>query len=188
MINAIYSWVLAVWTTLSENFHPVWDTLDIALVALCVYWLLILIKGTRAAQMTLGLLSLVLIWLLAAQLELRTLGFLLDNFFVWGFLIVIIIFQSDIRRGLTRVGRGFFSEGLRQEALSIEEVVRACQALTQRRVGALIVLEREISLEEHLELGTALDAELSRDLLRASQSRERKIANPEPFVSQAPTR
>ncbi len=167
MIEALFAWLQVAWMKLAENYHPFWDTLDILLVAAVVYWLLLLIKGTRAAQMTLGLLVLVLLWLLIEQLELPTLGFLLDNFFTWGVLIVIVIFQADIRRALTRVGKGFFTAGLHQKALAVEEIVRACQSLAQRRVGALIVIEREISLEEYLELGTGLDAELTRDLLIA---------------------
>ena len=145
MIEALFAWLRSLWTALSENYHPIWDTLDILLVAVAVYWLLLLIKGTRAAQMMLGLLVLVLLWLAIEWLQLPTMGLLLDNFFTWGVLIVIIIFQADIRRALTRVGKGFFTAGLRQKALAVEEIVRACQSLAQRRVGALIVIEREIS-------------------------------------------
>jgi uncharacterized protein (TIGR00159 family) len=110
---------------------------------------------------------LVLVWILSEQLELATLGFLLDNFLTWGVLIVIVIFQADIRRALLRVGGGLFQSAPRQEAQAIEEIVRACQALAQRRVGSLVVIEREVPLEEYLELGTRLDAELTRDLLIA---------------------
>lgn len=167
MIEALFAWLHVLWTTLAADYHPFWDTLDILLVAAAVYWLLLLIKGTRAAQMTLGLLVLVLLYLLIERLELPTLGLLLDNFFRWGVLIVIVIFQADIRRALSRVGKGFLTAGPRQKALAIEEIVRACQSLAQRRVGALIVIERELSLEEYLELGTGMDAELTRDLLIA---------------------
>jgi uncharacterized protein (TIGR00159 family) len=167
MVEWLYAWLSDLGAMLSDNFHPVWDTLDIAVVACVVYWLLLLIRGTRAAQMTLGLLVLVLVWILSEQLELATLGFLLDNFLTWGVLIVIVIFQADIRRALLRVGGGLFQAAPRQEAQAIEEIVRACQALAQRRVGSLVVLEREVPLEEYLELGTRLDAELTRDLLIA---------------------
>jgi uncharacterized protein (TIGR00159 family) len=167
VIEFTYAWIQDLWENLSENFHPFWDTLDILLVACAVYWLLLLIRGTRAQAMTLGLLMLVFVWVLSENLELATLGFLLDNFLSWGVLIVIVIFQADIRRALTRVGRGFLQGAPRQEAHAIEEVVRACQALGQRRVGALIVLERDISLEDHLELGTPIDADLTRDLMIA---------------------
>ncbi len=165
MIEWIWAWIVEIWRAVSENYHWFWDTLDIILVACAIYWLLILIRGTRAAQMSLGLLTLVLVWILSEQLGLATLGFLLDNFLSWAVLIVIVIFQADIRRALTRVGRGLFRTPYRQEAQATEEIVRACQSLAQRRVGALIVLEREVNLEEHLALGTRLDAELSRELL-----------------------
>ena len=165
MIEWLFGWVVEIWAALSDNYHWFWDTLDILLVACGIYWLLLLIRGTRAAQMLLGLLLLVMVWILSDQLQLATLGFLLDNFLSWGVLIVIVIFQADIRRGLTRVGRGLFRGPSRQKTQMAEEVVRACQSLAQRRVGALVVLERETSLEDHLELGTRLDAELSRELL-----------------------
>jgi diadenylate cyclase len=167
MIGALYEWLSTVLATLAGNYHPIWDTLDIALVAMSVYWLLLLIKGTRAEQMILGLLIVVLAWLVSQQAQLATLGFILDNFLSWGVLIVIVIFQGDIRRGLTRVGGGVFAAPSRHKVQSIEEMVRAAQALSQRRVGALIVVQREIELEEFTELGTRLDAELSRDLLIA---------------------
>lgn len=166
MTEAIFAWIIDLWRTLSGNFHVV-DLIDIVLVACAVYWVLILLRGTRAAQMMLGLLILVFAWLLSGQLQLATLGFILDNFLQGLFLIVIVIFQADIRRALVRVGRGFFTTTQRQEAHAIEEIVRASQALSQRRVGALIVVERDISLEEYMELGTSIDAELTRDLLVA---------------------
>jgi len=167
LIEAIAAWLSDLWTVLSESYDPFRDTLDIALVAFGVYWLLLLIRGTRAAQMTLGLLSLVLVWLVSVQAELATLGFILDRFLASGILIVIVIFQADIRRALTRVGRGLFRSAPGQEAHVIEEIVRASQALAQRRVGALIAVEREMSLEEYMEIGTPIDAELTRDLLIA---------------------
>ncbi len=167
MTEALFEWLTDLSTSLSENFHPVWDTLDIFVVACAVYWLLMRIRGTRAAQMTLGLLILVLIWRLSDLFELATVGFLLDRFWTSGLIILIIIFQSDIRRALTRVGGGLFAAGRSQGARSIEEIVRACQALAQRRVGALLAIEREIEIGEFVEPGTTLDAELSRDLLIA---------------------
>ncbi len=166
MTEAIFSWTTDLWRTLSGNFHLV-DLLDIVLVASAVYWVLILLRGTRAAQMMLGLLILIFAWLLSGQLQLATLGFILDNFLQGLFIIVVVVFQADIRRALTRVGRGFLTPAARQEAYAIEEIVRASQALAQRRVGALIVIERNLSLEQYMELGTAIDAELTRDLLVA---------------------
>lgn len=165
MIKLVYDWLLDRWDTFALNFQPLRDSLDILVVAWCVYWLLMRIKGTRAAQMALGLLILVLAWRLSDLLELATVSFLLDNFLSSGLLILIVIFQADIRRALTRVGRGLFASARTQEAHTIEEIVRACQALAQRRVGALVAIEREVQIDEFVEQGTPLDAELSRDLL-----------------------
>jgi diadenylate cyclase len=165
VIQFIYAWLLDRWDTFAENYQPLRDTLDILVVAWVVYWLLMRIKGTRAAQMALGLLILVLAWRLANLLELATVSFLLDNFLSSGLLILIVIFQADIRRALTRVGRGVFTSARTQQAHTIEEIVRACQALAQRRVGALIAIERDVQLDEFVEQGTPLDAELTRDLL-----------------------
>lgn len=161
----VYTWLLDRWESFAENFQPLRDSLDILVVAWCVYWLLMRIKGTRAAQMALGLLVLVLGWRLSDLLELATVSFLLDNFLSSGLLILIVIFQADVRRALTRVGRGLFAPARMQEAHTIEEIVRACQALAQRRVGALVAIERELQIDEFVEQGTPLDAELSRDLL-----------------------
>jgi len=165
VIKLVYDWILDRWDTFALNFQPLRDSLDILVVAWCVYWLLMRIKGTRAAQMALGLLILVLAWRLSDLLELATVSFLLDNFLSSGLLILIVIFQADIRRALTRVGRGLFASARTQEAHTIEEIVRACQALAQRRVGALVAIEREVQIDEFVEQGTPLDAELSRDLL-----------------------
>jgi len=135
VIRAIYDWLSDLVVTLATNYHPFFDTLDIVVVALAVYWLLLLIKGTRAEQMILGLLFLVLAWLVSRQAELQTVRFILDNFLSWGVLIFIVIFQGDIRRALTRVGRGWIATVPGHELPAIEEIVRACQALAQRRVG-----------------------------------------------------
>jgi uncharacterized protein (TIGR00159 family) len=98
--------------------------------------------------------------------QLVTLRLILDNFLSYGVLIIIVLFQGDIRRALARVGRGFFpSVSARQESQIVEEVVRAAQALSQKRVGALIVLERETGLDDQIEAGTRIDADVTKDLL-----------------------
>jgi uncharacterized protein (TIGR00159 family) len=81
-------------------------------------------------------------------------------------LIIIVLFQHDIRRALARVGRGFFpAVSPQQESQMLEEVVRAAQILSQKRVGALIVLERETSLDDQIEAGSPIDATVSKELL-----------------------
>jgi diadenylate cyclase len=165
VVPHIYAWLVDLWITLWDNFDVWRDTADIVVVAFCIYWLLMRIKGTRAAQMALGLLMLVLVWRLSDLFGLATLGFLLDNFLSSGLLILIVIFQADIRRALSRVGRGLFSAARTQDPHTIEEIVRAAQVLVARRSGALLALERHVQLDEFVESGVRIDAELSRDLL-----------------------
>ena len=151
---------------LETSYEPVRDTLDIVLVALAIYWVLILIRGTRAMQVLSGLGLLMGVRVLADAAELNTVTWLLDNFVGAAVLIVVILFQNDIRRALARVGRGFsprFAE--REESRVVEEVVRACAELVRRRLGGLVVFERETRLEDLMEGGSPLDAAVSKDLV-----------------------
>jgi len=148
------------------NYDPVRDTIDIALVFLAVYWLLLLIKGTRAVQILAGLMALIVARLISELFQLATLTWILDAFFRWGWVIIIVVFQADIRRLLAQVGRGFFPQlSELRESHILEEIVRASQTLAQKRVGALIVLERENNLEDLIEAGTPIDAAVSKELL-----------------------
>jgi diadenylate cyclase len=154
------------WSFLESNFDPIRDTADVLLVAIGIYWLLLLIKGTRAIQILVGLGALIGLRVAADFFELLTLAWLLDNFLGPAVLIVVILFQADIRRGLGRLGRGFFPRlSERQESQIVEEVVRAAQALSARRIGALVVLERRTGLDDQVESGTPLDAAVSKELL-----------------------
>jgi uncharacterized protein (TIGR00159 family) len=154
------------WNFMRTNYDPVRDTIDIALVFFAVYWLLLLIKGTRAVQILAGLMALIAARLISELFQLMTLTWILDAFFFWGWVIIIVVFQADIRRILARVGRGFFPQlSELQESHILEEIVRASQALAQKRVGALIVLERENGLEDLIEAGTPIDAAVSKELL-----------------------
>jgi len=153
-------------TFFESNFDPLRDMVDIALVALAIYWVLLLIRGTRAVQVLVGLGFLALARVVADAAELMTVTFVLDNFLGPAVLIVVILFQNDIRRALARVGRGFsprFSE--REESRVVEEVVRACAELVRRRIGGLVVFERDTKLDDLIEAGSALDAAVSKDLL-----------------------
>ena len=150
----------------AASFDPVRDILDIAIVGLAVYWLLMMLRGTRAIQILVGLVVLVAAALFSEIFQLVTLRLILDYFIQWAPIIIIVLFQHDIRRALARVGRGFFpAVAAEQESQIVEEVVRSAQVLSQKRVGALIVLERETGLDDQIEAGTAVDAEVSKELL-----------------------
>ncbi len=163
-----YLWELwrELWEYLATNFDPFRDTIDIVLVALGIYWLMLLMRGTRAVQILVGLIVLVVANVASDLFNLLTMRLILEKLSGPAVIIIVILFQNDIRRALARVGRGFFrSVSDQQESQMLEEVVRAAQGLAQRRVGALIVLERETGLEDQIEAGIALDSNVSKELL-----------------------
>ena len=168
MIEALWALLLGLWGYLEANVDPIRDTVDIGLVAFAIYWLLLLIRGTRAVQILVGLIVLLAASAASQYFELGTVRLLLEVFLPSAPLIVIVLFQHDIRRALARLGGNLFpSVSAEQESQIVEDVVRAAQALAQRRVGALIVLERETRLEDQIEGGTPLDAEVSKEILVA---------------------
>jgi diadenylate cyclase len=127
---------------------------------------LLLIRGTRAAYMLTGLLLVAGVFFAANRFPLTTLSWLLDHLINYILIIVIIVFQADIRRGLSRMGSKMFSPSRSNENVAIiEAVVEACEAMAKSHTGALIVFEREAELEEFVDQGTALEARVSKALL-----------------------
>jgi len=142
---------------------------DIVIVYYVIYRALLLIKGTRAAQMLIGLVLVGVMFVASKLLELSTLSWLLDNLINYSIIFFIVIFQHDIRRGLTRVGANLFSGGRHYEQTEVfEEVVKAAERLSAARVGALICLERDADLVEYLnQPGEVLDSKVTEELLVA---------------------
>ncbi|HEX7226750.1 MAG TPA: TIGR00159 family protein, partial [Candidatus Binatia bacterium] len=127
------------------------DGLDIGIIWYLIYRLLQMLRGSRAMQMMIGLAVVLMAYVLSRGLGLFTLNWILDNFLASIILVIIVIFQSDIRRALTQVGTApiFGAEKMVQRREDIiEEVTDAVRNLASRRVGALIVLEREVGLNE----------------------------------------
>ena len=143
------------------------DILDILLVAVILYWLLLLIKGTKAAQILIGLVVLFFAFLFSGYIGLYTMDWLIQSFWAQIVLVLVILFQPEIRRALAQMGEARFlpSFASAQELKSLEEIVRATIALSNRKIGGLIVIERETSLRDFIEIGTPLDAKVSHELL-----------------------
>jgi len=142
------------------------DAVDILIIAMLIYWLINLIRGTRAVSMLIGLLVVVGMYSASQYFELYTLSYILDNFLSSAFLLIVVVFQNDIRRALTEVGRGtLFAGDRKQRSQWIDEITRAAVMLAGRKIGALMVLEREVGLNEYLDAGTLIDARVSRELL-----------------------
>ena len=145
-----------------------WDLLDIAVVSVLIYEFFKLSRGTRAVQMAVGSLFVVGMFYVSQLAPLQTLNWLIRNALVYVAFAAIVIFQSDIRRALAHFGQApFFRYFNRQLAAdeTIEDVVVATSMLAQQKVGAIIVLEREIGLRNYIESGIPLDATLTYDLL-----------------------
>ncbi len=141
------------------------DGVDIILVAIIIYQVVLVLRGTQAVQVLAGLFLLFLAYLVARQLEFYTLEWLLDIIVKSFVLIVIILFQADIRRFLSRMGKKALSPGGIHPPLTTEEVCDAAETLASRHIGALMVMERYIGLSEFLEGAIRMDALVSKELL-----------------------
>jgi len=143
------------------------DGLDILLLSVVIYWGLNLIRGTRAVPMLIGLGVVYGIYFLSNVFEVYTLNVLLRNLLGWSLVLVFIVFQDDIRRALTQVGTGpLFSPRERvAQGQAVEELIKALTYLASRRIGALVVLQNEVGLNQYINVGTRLDAQVSKELV-----------------------
>ena len=144
---------------------------DIAIVAYVIYHVLLLIRGTRAVQVAKGLVILALVAFLSDRLGLRTINWILEKL---GLVVLVglpVVFQPELRRALAQLGRGrlfprtFVFLGEEEVSRLIDELVRCVQILVRNKIGALIVLEREVRLNEYIETGIKLDAVVSAEFL-----------------------
>jgi diadenylate cyclase len=148
------------------------DAADIIATSILVYYLLLLIRGTRAVQIMLGLFVLVVILALSNAFHLLVLATVMQYLLLGTAVTLPVVFQPELRRGLEALGRGrLFSRQAETDdeiaATQVEIVARAAFACARRHVGALIVIEQQTGLREYVESGTALDARLSLELLLA---------------------
>ena len=149
--------------------HKLWilDLLDILLVTVLFYRLLILVKGTRSAQMYVGLLIILLVGIIARQFDLIAVKYIVESLKTVWLIAFVILFQPELRHALAQFGRTrYFRSFLRGESYgALGELVRGVESLARRRHGALIVLERNVGLRNFVETGTRIDAKLSAELL-----------------------
>jgi diadenylate cyclase len=145
-----------------------WDVLDILIVSFLIYEFLKLIRGTRAVQMAAGSLLIVGMFYVSRLAPLETVNWMIRNMLAFVAFAAIVIFQSDIRRALAHFGQApFFRYFNRQQAAdeTIEELVVAASTLSAQKIGAILVVEREIGLRNYIESGIPLDAMLTYDLI-----------------------
>src|SRR5215467_3441354 len=138
---------------------------DILVVAFLIYELILVVRGTRAAHILSGILTVIVIYNVSLWLHLELLRFILSYAMPYMAIAVIVLFQSEIRRTLARIGRKSLFGRSRRRRETTEEILLAVSRLADERTGALIVLERDIGLRTFIESGVRLDAHISRDLL-----------------------
>lgn len=138
--------------------------LDIVAVAFVIYQLLQIVRGTRAAHVLAGIFAVALVYQIAVHAHLEALRSMLSSLAPYSAIAIIILFQSEIRRTLARLGRKRLFGGY-QRPESTDEILLALGAMSRDKIGALIVLERDIGLRTFIESGVRLDSQISRDLL-----------------------
>ena len=142
------------------------DVIDILLVSVILYYLLKFLAGTRGWQILIGLLLLLSVWMLAKILHLNTLEWIFENLWSIGIFLVFVIFQPELRRGLAKLGeKGIFRFLSPTNKKVVDEVIRACLFMAERKIGSLIVFERNVDLTNYIEGQVKIDSEVSSELL-----------------------
>jgi diadenylate cyclase len=151
--------------TLLSSFRPA-DFLDIFVVSFITYQLLLLIREVRAKRIVIGFGILFLMTIVAGQFHLGTLDWLLSSLGPFLLIAFVVVFQPDLRRIITHIGRGGFWGGVFQgDALLFKKIASAAQSLVKSKRGALILIEREDSLQGVFETGTKIESEVTAELL-----------------------
>ena len=143
--------------------------LDILAVWFVIYELIVLLRGTKAVQLFRGIVVIAIIKAVIVLIGLDTVSWIMDQIINWAVIAMVIIFQPEIRRGLEHLGRGsMFARGKRQnedEERMIAELDKAIQYMAKRRIGALMSIKMDTGLEDYIETGIALDADITGELL-----------------------
>lgn len=145
------------------------DVLDIIIIAILVYKIIEWSVNTRAYQLLKGLGVLLLVMLLSTVFNLYTINYLMNTLLVSGIVVVAVVFQPELRRGLAHIGRFKLNFAIRDKEDNsgiVREIVNSLIELSKRKVGALIVIERETKLDEYLPTGTLVDAQITSALIQ----------------------
>ncbi|NHL90740.1 TIGR00159 family protein [Lactobacillus helveticus] len=144
--------------------------IDILIIWYLVYRLIMLIRGTKAVQLAKGIVFIFIVRIIAVLLQLRAVTYIVDQIVSWAVIGIIVIFQPEIRRGLERLGRTpiFSGRGESAHAKSVkmvQELDKAIQYMSKRRIGALITIQQDTGLDDYIETGIKLDADITGELL-----------------------
>ncbi len=143
------------------------DIIDVLIVAFLFYRIFLLIRGTRAAQMFMGLFLLIIVSFIARWLNMNALNWILSSLKTIWVVAFVILFQPELRRALSLLGQnrilGYFIKV--EESSTVSEIVKACHQLTQNGLGAIIAIEQDVGLRNYIETGTSIDARVTAELI-----------------------
>ncbi|WP_242941102.1 diadenylate cyclase CdaA [Sporobacter termitidis] len=151
----------------------IWDILDILIVAYLIYRIITVVRKTSSASVIKGIILLLAVMWLSSLLNLNVINYLLGQTMKLGVLVLIVLFQPELRRFLEQMGSSNFRMVFARKVkigymeACISNTVAACMEMSRKRMGALIVFEREIALVDHIKTGTKLDAILTAELLKS---------------------
>ncbi len=152
---------------ISTGWFYLRNIIDILLVAIVFYIGYSYLAKTRAVQLFRGFLIVFILWFVAKLLHLETLNWLIMTLTSYVVIAIIVLFQPELRRGISRIGRqSWFATGLNQDSLHLDQLVNAIIAMAEEKVGSLIVIERNTSLAMYAENGVLLNASVSEELIR----------------------
>lgn len=146
------------------------DIVDVALVAIMFYYVIKIIKGTRAEQLFKGILVILILTKISDLLRLYTIKWIFSNIMNFGFIAILIVFQPELRRGLEFLGRtssirNALSNRESDTPSQVTEIIDAVASLSRQKIGALIIFERKTGLDDIADTGTRLDSYISSSLL-----------------------
>ncbi len=145
------------------------NVLDVLVVWYVIYVLMMLLRGTKAVQLFKGVVVIIVVKLISWYVGLETLSWIMDQVINWGIIAIIVIFQPEIRRGLEHLGRGSlftsYNKKENNEEKMVEALDQAIQYMSKRRIGALITIQMNTGLEDYIETGIKLDADITGALL-----------------------
>lgn len=171
--DAVYSFFNQIWFTIT-NMHPVFDILDIIIVAFIIYKALDFLRESRAGQLIKGILILLVFSGLANLFNLAGLKWVLSTLFDYGLIAIIIVFQPELRRALEKVGRSNFAALAKGQFINdsdetlkdaISDICKSIGTMSDRKIGALIVFERETMLGDIANTGTVVNAQVSPEMI-----------------------
>ncbi|AYF92843.1 diadenylate cyclase CdaA [Apilactobacillus bombintestini] len=152
-----------------SNILTISNLLDILVVWFIIYEVIILLKGTKAVQLFRGVLAIAIVKIISVIFGFTTVSYLTDQVINWGVIAIIIIFQPEIRRGLEHIGRGSILKHAENQNYKNEKMIsaldKAIQYMSKRRIGALITIQMDTGLEDYIETGIKLDADITGELL-----------------------